>query len=370
MLRKVETVPADSRNFKTSRNKTQRRLAVTGMIGLFVLLFGCKPPSPQIVFTNVPEVSPGGPDTRGTISGRVSGMSAGDRLVLLARAGKWWVQPDVHAPFTSIAPDGSWTSRIHLGEAYGALVVSPSFQPKEQISSLPSVGGDVISVATVPGASSPIDKVDHTARPLRFGGYDWRNEFRLGSLDYIHRYYLPENAETDQHGALHLRIQEIGNQRTCAQISLMQTLGYGSYRFKLVVPTQIDPAAELNIFTSNDVDRPGEHRELEFHLSRWGNPHNENAEYVVQPYHLATNVHHFELEPGPVTTLLRWSPGRAEYVSKEGSSGKEITRWSFTSGIPTYRDQRLYLNFCPFAYPKVPFSQDSEIVLEDFEYLP
>ena len=134
--------------------------------------------------------------------------------------------------------------------------------------------------------------------------------------------------------------------------------------------TKIDPAAELNIFTSNSVDEPGEHREMEFHLSRWGDPQNENAEYVIQPDHVAGNVHHFELEPGPVTTTLRWSPGRVDLVSRNDRTGKEATRWIFTSGIPSYKNQRLYVSFCPFPYPKVPFSQDAEIVLNKFEFLP
>ncbi len=346
-----------------------RRLAFRAL-AVLILIQGCKSPPTTVTITTLPEVSPGGPDTAGTISGHVYGASSGDKLIVVARAGEWWVQPDVHTPFTSIALDGTWTAKTHLGREYGAMLVSERFKPSEHVPNLPSRGEGVLALATSPGAPNPIEAVDHPAKPLLFGGYNWRNYFHVASLHSIYRYYLPENAEVDTNGALHLHIRTSGTEHTCSLVSPGQTLGYGRYSFGLVVPADIDPAAELNIFTSNDLESPGEHREIEFHLSRWGDPQNANAEYVIQPDHVAGNVHHFQLEPGAITTELHWSRGRADFNSSLAKSGKSVTRWSFTSGVPTYSNQRLYVSFCPFPYPRFPFSREAEVVLNHFEFLP
>src|SRR5215469_2409460 len=46
-----------------------------------------------IEFTRIPPADTGSPDKLEQIEGRVRGARAGERVVLFALSGKWWVQP-------------------------------------------------------------------------------------------------------------------------------------------------------------------------------------------------------------------------------------------------------------------------------------
>src|ERR671910_758 len=59
--------------------------------------------TPAIAFTVVPLAAAGGTDDLAVIAGRVSGARPGNRVVLFARSGVWWVQPFTVRPFTDIA---------------------------------------------------------------------------------------------------------------------------------------------------------------------------------------------------------------------------------------------------------------------------
>src|ERR1044072_9667341 len=64
---------------------------------------------PSVEFTVIPQPEEGAPDKTSPISGRVIGGRAGQRIVLFAKSGIWWVQPTVDEPFTPIEPPSRWT---------------------------------------------------------------------------------------------------------------------------------------------------------------------------------------------------------------------------------------------------------------------
>src|SRR5262249_49249679 len=107
------------------------RLGATVMVGLAVTGCARKPAAPEyaVEFTLVPEAASGGPDRMAPIAGRVRGARPGQRVVLFTKSGAWWVQPFRFRPFTTIEPDSSWKSRIHLGTEYAALLVDSEFYP-------------------------------------------------------------------------------------------------------------------------------------------------------------------------------------------------------------------------------------------------
>jgi len=109
-----------------------------------------KSPRPKIVFTKVPGPG-GGPDSRGDIAGKVTGLKDPQnyKIVLWAHTDVWYVQPLTASPYTSIRKDGKWSNWTHLGTTYGALLVRPSYKPGDTTDELPRVGGDVLAVATV-----------------------------------------------------------------------------------------------------------------------------------------------------------------------------------------------------------------------------
>src|SRR5215470_16619256 len=88
------------------------------LVAVFVILLcGCAPPSgngPAITFTVIPRADKGGPIKIATIERRVANARPGQRIVLYARSGAWYVQPYADQPFTKIESDSTWTSFTHM----------------------------------------------------------------------------------------------------------------------------------------------------------------------------------------------------------------------------------------------------------------
>jgi signal transduction histidine kinase len=115
------------------------------------LLGGCRSREPSVEFTRIPLADRGGADTLGSLEGRVSGARPGQRIVLYARSGVWYVQPFFEEPFTEIQPDSTWKNSTHLGTEYAALLVGPEYVPLPITDVLPNPGGAVVAVATTEG---------------------------------------------------------------------------------------------------------------------------------------------------------------------------------------------------------------------------
>jgi len=305
------------------------------------------------------------------MAGRVDRAPAGTRIVLFAKnnVGTWWVQPLAENPFTAIAADGTWTSTIHLGVEYAALLVGASYHPPSTTEQLPDVGGEIVARATAPGTG----KIDlPKPRRLTFSGYEW--ELRQTPSDRGgENQYDPDNAWVDGEGLLHLRLRQRGEAWTSAEVILTRSLGYGTYVFVIRDVSQMDPAAALGLFTWDDQAAEQNHRELDVEISQWGDSTIANAQFVVQPYYVAANVLRFAAPAGRLTHTFRWEPGRASFKTVRGASvtgGAVVATHDFTSGIPTPGNETVRLNLYYFRYaPAVPHG-DVEVVIERFQYFP
>src|SRR5262249_53204900 len=160
--------------------------------------------------------------------------------------------------------------------------------------SLPNRSGSVVAVARVPGTG---EYVPPTRRTLAFSGYEW--EVRQVSSDrYGQNDYDARNAWVDRAGCLHLALKERDGRWTSAEVILTRSLGYGTYEFVLGDTSHLDPAASLGLLTWDDLGADQYHRELEVEIGRRGNSLNRDAQYVVNPPYLATNVFLFRLPAG------------------------------------------------------------------------
>ena len=124
-----------------------------GVVWLFVLLLAACSTStqPSVRITSIPPADKGGGRELDVISGEVINASEGQRVVVYARSGAWYVQPFVETPFTQVIPDGSWSNSTHLGTEYAALLVQPGYVPPPLTLSLPNTGDGVIAVTIVDG---------------------------------------------------------------------------------------------------------------------------------------------------------------------------------------------------------------------------
>jgi hypothetical protein len=344
-----------------------------------MLLTGCRPlganAGPTIEFSRVPQAAEGGPDRVENIEGRVIGARSGQRIVLFARSKVWWVQPFADQPFTPIQPDSKWKSATHLGTEYAALLVEPGFRPPPTMDALPTVGGDVAAVAIAKGEVSP----STISKTLNFSGYEWTVRSAASDRGGTTNVYDPANAWTDAGGALHLRIAQRAGQWTCAEARLARSLGYGSYLFVVREASHLEPAAVLSMFTWDDLGADQNHREIGIDLAHWGDPASKNAQYLIQPYYVPTNVTRFMAPSGVLTHSFRWEPGRVAFRTTHGKTirgvvggggSNVVAKHVFTSGVPVPGGESVHLSLYVFGSSRTPLQNETEVVIEKFEYLP
>jgi hypothetical protein len=357
------------------RQRRQRlNLKLAALIGAGVLLCACRPrPSgvePSIQFSRLPKADDGGTDSRAIIEGRVIGAHPGERIVLFARsAGVWWVQPFANQPFTDIETESRWENSTHLGTEYAALLVAPGYRPPETTTKLPGTGGGVVAAVTAKGEPS----LRPVSRTLHFSGYEWEIRGLPSTRGGTPNTYDPANAWTDENGGLHLRIAQGLGQWTCAEVNLTRSLGYGSYLFDVRDVSQLEPSAVFSLFTWDDASADPVHRELDTEISRWGDPANKNAQYVVQPYYVPANVLRFNAPAGPLTYSFRWEPGRVIFhTARKGARAADapVSETAFTSGVPMPGGESVHLDLYVYGRGKSSLTKESEVVIDKFEYLP
>jgi len=338
--------------------------------------------APSIAFSKVPRADVGGPAKVETIEGRVTGARPGQRIVLFAKSGQWWVQPAAKQPFTTIRSDSSWTNSIHLGTEYAALLVGPEYVPPATMDALPEKGGAVVAVAKVLGEGfNPLDpKTAHPSlKTLNFSGYEWDVRQLPSPRGGASNPYDPANAWTDANGWLHLRITKAAKEWLCAEVSLRRSLGYGSYLFIVQEVSQLEPAAVLGMYTWDDLNADQNHREMDIEISRWGDPASKNTQYAIQPYYVPVNMFRLMTPGGVITHSFYWEPGRVLFKSVRGKSisGSEtgtgsgvIAEHVFTSGVPSPGSELVHLSLYVYGKTRTPLQNEAEVVIERFEYLP
>lgn len=346
------------------------------LVAVCLLLGGCgrNPVAapPNVVFDKVPRADVGGPENIDTIEGRATGAAPGQQIVLYARSeGLWWIQPFSDRPFTKIQ-NSRWKNETHLGMEYAALLVYPEYRPPQTTEALPGVGAGVVAVAVIKGQGPP--PVLAPPKTLHFSGYDWTlrtaGSYRGGS----HNSFDPANAFIDANGALHLRVTKRGVDWICSEVKLTRSLGYGTYRFTVRDTSHLEPSAVLTFSTWDSVGVEENRRELDIEISRWGTAANDNAQYVVQPYYIPVNIVRFSVPAGILTHSIHWEPGRATFStaarSRDTATPRVIQEHVFTSGVPSVGGDSVRMNLYVFGKGQVPPKNDTEVVIDKFEYLP
>ena len=188
-------------------------------------------------------------------------------------------------------------------------------------------------------------------------------------------HYDPANAWTDAGGALHLRIAGQPGNWTCAEVALTRSFGYGTYSFVVRDTSHLEPAAVLAMFTWDYAGGDDNNREMDVEVSRWGDPENKNAQYVVQPFYVPANVARFDSPPGVLTHSFRWEPGRVSFRTVRGAASapraeEVVGEHVFTSGVPAPGAETVRIAFYVYGKTGQPLQNGAEVVVEKFEFLP
>lgn len=327
---------------------------------------------PSIEFTKIPPAAQGGRERIDTIAGRVRNARAGQRIVIYAHSGTWWVQPWPDDPLIPIQPDSTFSTETHLGFEYAGLLVDPEYRPPATVDLAPTQGGLVTLVTIVKGSGTP--QFAPTGS-LKFSGYDWSVRTIASDKGGTNNLYDPENAWTDNSGALHLQIKKKSSRWSCAEIFLKRSLGYGTYVVTVRDTSHLEPAAVFSMFTFDEWNAEQHYREMDIEVSRWGEAASKNnAQYVVQPFYNPGNLFAFAAPPGPLTYVMRWEAGHATFKTFRGRSivaGTPIvSEHEFTSGVPSPGEAKPRLILFVVASDKNPLQKSTEVVIEKFEYFP
>jgi hypothetical protein len=108
-------------------------------------------------------------------------------------------------------------------------------------------------------------------------------------------------------------------------------------------------------------------------ISRWGDPASKNAQYVVQPYYVPTNVARFAAPAGALTHSFHWEPGRVSFKTIGGSPGggaRAVAEHVFISGVPSHGIESIRMNLYVYGSAQIPLENGAEVVIDKFEYLP
>ena len=209
---------------------------------------------------------------------------------------------------------------------------------------------------------------------LHFSGYDWEVRTEASPRGGKTNPYSADNAWTDARGFLHLRLNRVDGQWTCAEVSLTQSLGSGLYQFTVADSSRLDRAAVMTLFTYDLAAMDQHHREMDIEISRFGDPGGENAQYVVQPYYDPENVVRFSVPAGRLTYSFRWESGRVAFQTVRGSApaagSRGIAEHTFSSGVPSPGGESVFMNLYAFGNSPIPVQSPAEVTIEKFEYLP
>jgi hypothetical protein len=343
-----------------ARVKLSRRRAL-GIVPS-VLCHACRRGNaPSIAFTRIPQADAAGSARNDIIEGRVTGASSGQKIVLYAKTGKWWVQPLVDQPITGLRPDFSWSNATHLGTDYAALLVKDGYRPQSALDALPQTDGNVLAVAVVSGAARPPSPV------IDFSGYQWRLRDAPSSRGG-QNFYSPSNISVDEKGAMHLRITKAGTDWSCAEASMTRNLGYGTYEFVVCGLDALEPAAVFGMFTYDYASGALHNREMNIEISRWGDPTKKNAQYVLQPYYVAANVHRFNAPAGTLTFSLHWEQDRATFRTLRGSTN--VSGHVFRANVPSPGIESVRVVLYAYREAVEKLQHPMEVVIERFTYFP
>lgn len=224
-------------------------------------------------------------------------------------------------------------------------------------------------------------------RTLNFGGKSWRIKgpgvFGPGPNAFSDS---TDQVWVDSENHLHMRIRNSSGVWYSSEITTEEVLGYGDYQFTTI--GRIDALASNVVFgffhwqypLCFDGGNPWNlHNEVDVEISRWGNPADVPAQFIVQPFQVANNGERFDLSYSSDTELTtfayRWFSDRIEFRAWKGDTNSElpgnmIHSWVYTGPyIPSEDIARMHMNFWQFQGPPDD-GLDQEIVITDFVFIP
>jgi hypothetical protein len=226
-------------------------------------------------------------------------------------------------------------------------------------------------------------------RQVRFADHDWTVKCGGWLGPGLNAFSQSgDHVWVDGNGHLRLKIAEYRTLWWCSELILNESFGYGTYVFTVQSRVDFDENIILGLFTW-DPDASGHnYREIDFEFGRWGDPNDDNAQFVVQPWNTQGNRLRFDIGyDGPTETtthVMKWRSDRIEFTSYYGDfriippPENIIKTWVYSGGDnPPPGEENVRINFWladvddpPDQAGNPPVNgQEAEVVITHFRYL-
>jgi hypothetical protein len=372
---------------RTAERLRPRALPTAGaLLAIFLACCGCGPGQavggpPSITFTTVPAFGRVG-DFGGTVSGLEAATRDSSKLAffIYVPGQGWWNKPTDEQRLVDIGADGSWSADLITGgidqmlTRVAAFLVPADYTP-------PLVHGD---------ASLPQELSQHALasairerqpKEIEFSGRTWWVKHSDPLIGPGPNYFSDstDNVRVDDDGRLHLRITNPSGRWTCAEVVSQDVLGYGKYVFQLATRVDLlDANVVAGLFTYDEtIDSPN--REIDIEFSRWGDPLNQNGQYVVSPWDQPGHIHRFEatLRGDQATHCFVWRAGGVSFQSLHGrqacpgAAENEIASWSYVGAdTPPAGQGNARINLWLYNGAPPTDGQPAEVIIDGFEFVP
>ncbi len=293
----------------------------------------------------------------------------------------WWTKPSYAAPLTTIDASGSWSCDIVTGgqDIYAtkvaAFLVPDTCTP-------PQAGGQQCLpevLYTYPyGEVLRYDSIE-------FAGCDWLIKRAHDQVGPGPNFFSSsdENVWVDDDGRLHLRVAQRTGQWYCSELIADRNLGYGRYAFTIRAGIDtLNPNVVLGCFTWEDCAAEYNYREIDIEISQWGDPGDNNAQFVVQPWDSPGNRHRFDVFPagdpnGVTTHEFIWDANEIQFRSYFGGFALNpapadiIDSWLYAGDtVPPAGNENLRLNLWLMNGEAPTDGLDAEVVVDGVKYFP
>jgi hypothetical protein len=217
------------------------------------------------------------------------------------------------------------------------------------------------------------------ADTIEFSGYRWAVKEsmnkRVGPGSNLFS-SSRKNVWVDTEGRLHLRVTQQDEKWYCPEVYLINSLGYGRYRFDLAgLPQAEDKDLVIGMFLYDHFDSLNDHKEIDIEISRWGKEIGPNCQFLLQPY--VDQAHRFDLNPArrnrhEIYVRKHTIRFRSYYRGDGGhASDSLVARWkSSPSRAYDTGNEKVSLNVWIYKSIEPANLKEFEVVVDRFEFKP
>jgi hypothetical protein len=297
-----------------------------------------------------------------------------NKIMVFIKVGSMWrIKPGAVNQFTPIRTDGSWICDITTAENDHRAAQINAFLLPDSVTMPPFAENDSLppDIYSRSLASMEVLRSDSSLyRIVTFSDYQWSLRECDSMCGSGPNYFSasPENVWLDPLGFLHLKITRADTVWNCAEVIMLQNLGYGTYQFQIGKIDRVDKMCAVNLFTWDEATADN-HRQIDIALSSCAQQDNNNIQYDLQPDDQNGNRHRFNLNLNQSTThSFTWSADDV-YFESDNQNNMVLQSWTyqgFDLPVPGNESPRINLWLCNPDSAQAEF----EVVIQKFEFDP